>query len=227
MFKIRHRHALIDTGLRMCHLGLTKRVLTPGNLSVRIDKDSFLVTPSGSTPETLKPMDIVHMSIEGDRLDNGSYEPSVEWRFHRDLYAARPDVGAIIHVHAPFATTVACLEQDIPAFHYMVALAGGDSVRCAKYATFGTQELTDNMMKAMEGRHACLLSHHGMVVTGANIEDALQLAVEIETLAEQYLNLLKITKKPPLLSSKEMGTIVEKFKTYGQLVARPQDEDDA
>ncbi len=141
--------------------------------------------------------------------------PSSEWRFHRDIYAARGDAQAIVHTHAPFATTLACMHRGIPPFHYMVAVAGGNDIRCAPYATFGTQELSDHAVAALAGRRACLLANHGMIAVGASLERALALAVEVETLAETYWRALQVGE-PVLLPDAEMARVLEKFATYGQ-----------
>jgi L-fuculose-phosphate aldolase len=160
--------------------------------------------------------DVVAMPRDGDEGDAiGTRLPSSEWRFHRDIYAARPEVGAIVHAHSPFATTLACLDRGIPAFHYMVAMAGGDDIRCAPYATFGTQALSDHVVTALAGRRACLLAHHGMIATGSTLATALALAVEVETLAEMYWRALQVGE-PELLSATEMQVVGEKFRTYGR-----------
>jgi L-fuculose-phosphate aldolase len=153
------------------------------------------------------------MTLNGD--SRGSRLPSSEWRFHRDIYAARAEVGAIVHVHSPFATTLACLGRDIPAFHYMIAVAGGKDIRCAPYATFGTQTLSDHALRALVGRKACLLANHGMIAIGATPTDALALAVEVEALAEQYWRALQIGE-PNILSDAEMIVVLDKFRSYGQ-----------
>jgi len=162
----------------------------------------------------MMPADIVFIRKDG-AVPKGQREPSTEWRFHRDIFKTRPEVGAVVHTHAMFATTLACLGKDIPAFHYMVAMAGGDSIRCAPYATFGTQELSDHALKALEGRKACLLANHGMIVVGETLKGALALAVEVETLAAQYWRALQIGK-PKLLPKAEMRRVVQKFATYGK-----------
>ena len=146
---------------------------------------------------------------------SGPRQPSSEWRFHRDIYAARHDVGAIVHTHSTFATTLACLGRDIPAFHYMVAVAGGKDIRCAGYATFGTQALSDRALAALDGHNACLLANHGMIAVGGTLADALELAVEVEALAEQYWRTLQ-TGNANLLSDAEMDVVLEKFKSYGR-----------
>ena len=153
------------------------------------------------------------MTLDGKA--GGTRLPSSEWRFHRDIYRTRADANAIVHTHAPFATTLACHSRNIPAFHYMVAVAGGRDVRCAPYATFGSQALSDHVLAALEGRRACLLAHHGMIAVGASLPQTLALAVEIETLAEIYWRALSIGE-PPVLSDAEMDLVLQKFATYGQ-----------
>ena len=183
-----------------------------GNVSARID-DGFLITPTGIPYENTKPEQIVAMRMDGTH--EGDTLPSSEWRFHRDIYAAREDVHAIVHTHAAFATTLACMDRAIPPFHYMVAAAGGADIRCAPYATFGSQALSDFAVAALDDRNACLLSHHGMIACGASLEKALALAVEVESLARMYWQALQIGA-PTLLSDEEIRTVLHKFKTYGQ-----------
>ena len=183
-----------------------------GNVSARIDA-GFLVTPTGLAYDSMRPEDIVAMTHDG--AARGSRLPSSEWRFHRDIYAARLEVTAIVHAHSPFATTLACLGRDIPAFHYMIAVAGGSDIRCAPYATFGTQELSDHALRALDNRKACLLANHGMIAVGTTLTEALALAVEVEALAEQYWRALQIGD-PKLLSDAEMAVVLEKFRIYGQ-----------
>lgn len=206
------RNQLVDLATGLARKGLNRG--TAGNASLRIDADRFLVTPSGVEPHLLKPQDMVAMEMDG--RFSGPRLPSSEWRFHRDILAARPEVACVVHTHAPFCTTLACLGLGIPAFHYMVAAAGGADVRCAPYATFGTQALSDHALAALEGRKACLLAHHGMIVVGDTPARALKLAVELEELAEQYWRILQITREPPLLDAAEMERVLEKFRTYGQ-----------
>jgi len=204
------RKAIIAAACRMNDLGINQG--KSGNLSARI-ADGFLVTPTGMPYEALKPADIVAMDFKGRA--RGRRLPSSEWRFHRDIFAARPEVNAIVHTHAMFATTLACLHREIPPFHYMVAVAGGDSVRCAPYATFGTEELSRNAVAALAGRKACLLANHGMIAVGSSIEQALALAVEVETLAAMYWRALQVGV-PQLLDGAEMARVIEKFRSYGQ-----------
>ena len=208
---------VIATAREMNALGINRG--KSGNVSARLRDaafDGYLITPSGMSYASIVPDDIVAMPIDGEEeAARGRRLPSSEWRFHRDIYRARPDAGAIVHTHAPFATSLACLQRGIPAFHYMVAVAGGKDIRCAPYATFGTQALSDHAFVALEARRACLLANHGMIALGATLEKALALAVEIETLAEMYSHALQIGA-PVLLSDAEMDIVVAKFRTYGQ-----------
>jgi L-fuculose-phosphate aldolase len=183
-----------------------------GNVSARTDT-GFLVTPTGLAYESMRAGDIVAMSLDGTVL--GTRAPSSEWRFHRDIYAARAEVRAIVHAHSPFATTLACLGRGIPAFHYMIAVAGGADIRCASYATFGTQALSDHALRALDGRKACLLANHGMIAVGPGLAETLALAVDVEALAEQYWRALQIGE-PRLLPEAEMAVVLEKFRSHGQ-----------
>ena len=188
--------------------------LRSGNISVRIIENSvegFLITPSGKKYDTLKEEDIVFVSNDGNHDTN--LKPSSEWRFHKDIYLKKPDAKAIVHAHSPHATAVSAHGKDIPAFHYMIALAGGDSIKCAKYATFGTQELSNNIIDALENRKACLMSNHGQVAFGENLESAFELAEELENICHQYINTIKLGD-PKILSSSEMDVILEKVKNY-------------
>lgn len=185
---------------------------TSGNISVRV-KEGFLLTPSGMAYDEMKAGDIVLMKPDASHV--GARKPSSEWRFHHALMAKRPEIGAVVHTHSMFATTLSCLGLEIPAVHYMVAAAGGNNIRCAPYATYGTQETANNAVKALAGRNACLLANHGMIVVGPNLKKAMWLAVEVETLAAQYWRALQIGK-PNILSKAEIGRVIDKFKTYGQ-----------
>jgi L-fuculose-phosphate aldolase len=204
------RTEIIRTSLKMNALGINQG--KSGNVSARTD-NGFLVTPTGIPYEDTKPAQIVAMRMDGTH--EGNVLPSSEWRFHRDIYAARPDICAIVHTHATYCTTLACMDRSIPPFHYMVAAAGGKDIRCAPYATFGTQELSDHALAALQDRKACLLSHHGMIACGPTLEKALALAVEVESLARMYWQALQIGE-PALLSDAEMATVLDKFATYGQ-----------
>ena len=188
---------------------------TSGNLSVRTVENGaagFLITPSGMPYATLNPEDIVFMHHDGRPA--GLREPSSEWRIHRDIYAARPEAQAILHAHSPFATSLACLRRAIPPFHYMIARFGGDTLRCADYATFGTQALSDAAIAALQDRSGCLLANHGMLVFGRDPAHALALAIELEELCEQYWRASQLGA-PVLLDSAEMARVQEKFANYG------------
>ena len=183
-----------------------------GNVSARCE-GGFLITPTGMAYDDCTPADIVKVGAGGAPV--GCRKPSSEWRFHHDIYAARPEAGAVVHTHSPFATALACQGQGIPAFHYMVARFGGTDVRCAAYATFGTQELSDAIISALDSRGGCLMAHHGMVVFGRDADHALALAIELETLCEHYWRVLQLGA-PKLLPAEEMIRVLEKFATYGQ-----------
>ena len=183
-----------------------------GNISRRFG-DGFLITPSGMSYDRLQAGDIVYVGMDGRSQD--SLEPSSEWRMHRDIYANHAAAGAVLHAHSTFATVLSCLRLDIPAFHYMVAVAGGADIRCADYALFGTQALSDNMLAALTDRRACLLGTHGMICFHDNLDKALWLGVEVETLARQYWH-ARQAGEPVILSTAQMAEVLEKFKTYGK-----------
>jgi L-fuculose-phosphate aldolase len=226
------RQAIIDAARGMNRDGLNRG--RSGNVSARVP-GGMLITPSAVPYDDLAPADLVALDLHGGRLDAGAghaglegpdapispdagpgaRRPSTEWRLHAALYAARPDAGAILHAHPPFATTLACLRRHIPPFHYMVAVAGGDSIRCAPYATFGSAELADHAVAALEGRTACLLANHGMVALGQSPGRALELAVEVETLAEQYWRALAVGA-PVLLTAAEMKAALAAFRDYAR-----------
>ena len=201
--------ALIDAALLLDAKGVNQGM--SGNLSVRCD-NGYLITPSGMAYEQCTPDDMVWMGFDG--AVDGRRKPSSEWRFHHDILASRPEIGAVIHTHSRFATTLACLQRDIPAFHYMIAMAGGNSIRCTPYATFGTQVLSDLALAALQGRKACLLGNHGLIVLGETLQRALALTIEVESLCEMYWRTLQIGQ-PILLSDAEMAVVQEKFKHYG------------
>ena len=204
------RKAMVDASVRLDALGLNRG--TSGNLSVRCGS-GLLVTPSGVPVEELTVSSIVCLTLGGEVVGQG--RPSSEWRFHRDILVARADVHAIIHTHSPFATTLACLHISVPSFHYMVAAAGGKDIRCAPYALFGTQELSNHALVAMRDRKACLLANHGMIATGFDLPAALALTVEVESLCEQYWRVRQLGE-PRLLSDEQMDRVMEKFKAYGR-----------
>lgn len=201
--------AIIDAVRLLADKGLNQGA--SGNVSVR-DGDGFVVTPSGVDAAVLDADQLVRMDMDGRW--SGRWKPSSEWRFHRDIYVARPDAGAIVHCHSPAATALAVLGKTLPPFHYMIAIAGGVDVRCAPYATFGSQDLSDGAVAALADRRACLLAHHGMIALGRDLAQAMAVAIEIEFLADLYLRLLPLGQ-PPLLSAAEMAVVLEKFKSYG------------
>jgi L-fuculose-phosphate aldolase len=203
------RQSIIDACLRMNALGINQG--TSGNISIR-HADGLLITPTGMPYETMRPEQIVHMGLDGSH--DPAQRPSSEWRFHRDILKARPDVEAVVHAHPTYCTALAILGLEIPPVHYMIACAGGDTIRCAPYATFGTQELSDHAVRALEGRLACLLAHHGMIAVGPSLAKAMWLAVEVETLARQYHASLQIGK-PPLLSKEEIEKVRVRMAGYG------------
>ena len=214
MTELQLRRQIIAIALRMNASGINRG--KSGNVSARW-KSGFLVTPSGLAYEKTKPADIVFVDANGK--PSGKREPSSEWRFHHDIYLTRKECRAVVHTHSSFATTLACLRMEVPAFHYMIAVAGGNSIRCAPYATFGTQALSDHALAALEGRTACLLANHGVIALGADLDRALALAIEVESLCEQYWRALQIGQ-PVVLPDEEMAIVIEKFKTYGKTVAR-------
>jgi L-fuculose-phosphate aldolase len=185
---------------------------TSGNISARV-AEGLLITPSGVAYDEMTPDDIVMMRPDASHV--GRLTPSSEWRFHHSIMATRPEVGAVVHSHAMFATTLSCLGLEIPAVHYMIAAAGGSNIRCVPYITYGTQELADAALKALDGRNACLLANHGMIAVGPTLKKAMWLAVEVETLAAQYWRALQIGK-PNILTDAQVQTVIDKFKTYGQ-----------
>ncbi|HEV2675744.1 MAG TPA: class II aldolase/adducin family protein [Aliidongia sp.] len=212
------RRALIAHARKLTTSGLTRN--TSGNLSHRVT-GGFLVTPSGMDYERLEPDDIVFVDFDGKAT--GRRLPSSEWHFHREILARRAEISVVLHAHSPFATSIACLREGIPAFHYMVAVAGGADIRCAPYATFGTRELSDLAVTALEGRKACLLANHGQIALGTDFTSAHKLAVEVETLAEMYWRTRQIGT-PIILDAVEMAIVLEKFLSYGKQPALPARE---
>jgi L-fuculose-phosphate aldolase len=204
----KQRTQLIEMARRMTTADLNQG--TSGNLSLRV-KEGFLITPSALPYDQCKTEDIVLMDLEGHA--KGARKPSTEWRFHRDIYLQRQDAGAVLHAHSPWCTTLACLHTPIPAFHYMVAVAGGTNIRCAPYATFGTQALSDYALEALRDRKACLLANHGLLCLDSNLNQVLSLAVEVESLARLYGQAVQ-TGDPILISDRDMNKVLEKFKSY-------------
>ena len=215
MKNLDQRNQIIEYSLKLNSTNLSP--LRSGNISLRgreDDVEGYLITPSGKKYETLKPDDIVFMGLneEVENINIGN-KPSSEWRFHRDIYENKKEAHAIVHAHSPHATAVSSHGKSIPPFHYMIALAGGEDIKCAAYATFGTKELSDNVIKALENRSACLMSNHGQVAFGKNLDEAFELSQEIENICQQYVIALKIGK-PKILSFEEMQRVLNKAKNY-------------
>jgi L-fuculose-phosphate aldolase len=211
------RKGVIATCLKMNEEGINQG--SSGNVSVRTD-EGFLVTASGIPYHKMKPEHVVEMDFEGGY--RGEYLPSTEWRMHMDILKHRPEANAVVHTHSIYATALACLRKDIPAFHYMIGIGGGTSIRCSDYAEYGTQALSDAMLKAMEGRTACLLGNHGQIALGDSLAKALWRAGEVEAISHQYWAAL-LAGKPVLLNETQMSTVLARFKTYGK---QPEDLDE-
>jgi len=207
------RQAVIETCLKMNAMGINQG--SSGNVSARCE-GGFLITPSGLAYEAMTPDQVVFMDLEGGY--RGDFLPSSEWRMHHDLYRARPQAGAVIHTHSTHATALSCLRRDIPPFHYMIAVAGGSTLRGAGYAMFGTQALSSAMMEALEDRQACLLGNHGMICCGPGLDKALWLAGEVEALCHQYV-IARQMGDPVILSDAQMDEVLERFRTYGKQAA--------
>ncbi len=205
------RAEMVETCRRMNASGINQG--TSGNLSVRLG-DGFLVTPSSMPYEHMQPGDLIRMAFDGSH--ESRHRPSSEWRFHRDILRQRPDANVVLHCHSVYATTLAVHHKAIPAFHYMIAVAGGTTIRCARYATFGTQLLSDYALEALADRKACLLGQHGQISLGTTLNSALSLAVEVETLARIYVQAL-VLGEPPVLDDAEMGRVIEQMRrmSYG------------
>ena len=214
------RQQLVNVARCMNSTGLNQG--TSGNLSARIE-GGILVTPSSLPYEQMQADDLVALDLSGHPLRRRQRRPSSEWRLHADVLNGRPEAMAVVHCHPIHATALACHDRGIPAFHYMVAVAGGDEIRCAPYATFGTKELSDNVVKALGPRNACLLARHGMVTLGRDLESALRVAVEVETLARMYLQALQVGE-PPVLSDEQMQAVHAQFRGlhYGQADQSPR-----
>ncbi len=204
------RERIIEACREMERSGLNRG--TSGNVSCR-EGDHLLITPSGVPVSKMRHDSIVAMDFSGKVIGGG--KPSSEWHFHLDLLKSRPDLNAIVHTHSPHATALACLREDLPAFHYMIAIAGGDSIRCAPYALFGTETLSAHAVTAMKDRKACLLANHGLIAAGRDLDEAMAVAIEIESLCQQYL-LARQTGKPVLHSSDAMQAVIVRFRSYGR-----------
>jgi len=204
------RSALVEYGLRLSSSGLSEG--STGNLSVRVT-NGMLITPSGIAYDLLHPESMVCVGWDGSF--SGSLKPSSEWRFHRDIYLARPEVGAIVHAHPIYSTALAIRRTPIPALHYMIGVVGGKMIPCAPYATFGSEALSDHALEALMGLKACLLANHGMIAVGSDLAEAMRIAIEVEVLAKQYVLTLQLGG-PVLLDDEEMDRVLQKFKTYGK-----------
>lgn len=187
-----------------------------GNCSVRFE-DGFLITPSGMGVDDMMSSNMVRMQFDGSSEQHK--KPSSEWRFHRDILQNRPEVNAVVHVHSMFATTLACMHKEIPPFHYMIAVTGGDTIRCASYALFGSQTLSDNALAALVDRKACLLANHGMIALGVDLDEALSITMEVENLCEQYWRALQLGE-PHILTEEEMRDVFQQFSGYGKWAKR-------
>ena len=207
------RREVIETALEMERLGINQG--TSGNISARW-QDGLLITPSGVPYAELQTQDIVWLPLDvsDDAEVFARTRPSTEWRFHRDILRSRPEINAVVHTHSNAATALAIHSREIPAHHYMVAVAGGNSIRCAPYATFGSQALSEHTLTALKDRTACLLAHHGVIAIGRDLARALWLANEVEVLAQQYLLACQLGI-PPVLSDEAINEVIEKFKGYG------------
>jgi L-fuculose-phosphate aldolase len=204
------RKAMVETCRKMNASGINQG--TAGNLSLRIG-ERFLITPSSLPYDNMKPEDIVEMDFDGTYV---GHRPSSEWRFHRDILKSRADIDVVLHCHSVYATTLACHHKTIPSFHYMTGVAGGTTIRCSRYATFGTQALSDAALEALEGRLACLLGQHGQISLGKTLESALWLATEVETISRLYVQALTLGD-PPILPDDEMERVIAQMKrmSYG------------
>jgi len=205
--------SLIEAALQLQRMGLNHGAT--GNCSCR-DGDTYLITPSGVETQNLSEDKVIRMDFTGKIIESSfNLKPSSEWRFHQDIMSKRKEVGAVVHTHSIYASTVSLFGNELPSFHYMIAVAGGNSVRCAPYAMFGTQELSDNIINALINRKACLIANHGLVVVGDNLNEALNIAEEVEHLCHLYIEAKKIGE-PNLLSKKQMSEVIERFQAYSR-----------
>ena len=205
------RQQIIDTCRALEARGLNQG--TSGNVSARLDAERFLLTPSSLSYDTMQPADLVEIDLVSGRV-TGSRRPSSEMPFHLAIHRARPDAQVVVHTHSEHATAVSCLRRDLPALHYLVGLFGGPQIRCAPYATFGTEALSANVLEALAHRRAALMANHGLVVVAATLPQALALTAEAETLARLYLKTLA-AGQPHILPDDEMDRVIERFKDFG------------
>jgi len=213
MSKKKKSASLIDTAIQLQNMGLNHGAT--GNCSCR-DGDTYLITPSGVDTINLSEDKVIRMDFEGNIIDSiSNLKPSSEWRFHQDIMSQRKEVGAVVHTHSVYASTLSLFGDELPPFHYMIAVAGGASVRCAPYAMFGTQELSDNIINALVDRKACLIGNHGLIAIGDNLMEAFHIAEEVEHLCHLYIEAKKLGE-PNLLSKKQMSDVIERFQTYSR-----------
>jgi L-fuculose-phosphate aldolase len=213
MSKKKKSASLIDTAIQLQNMGLNHGAT--GNCSCR-DGDTYLITPSGVDTINLSEDKVIRMDFEGNIIDSiSNLKPSSEWRFHQDIMSQRKEVGAVVHTHSVYASTLSLFGDELPPFHYMIAVAGGASVRCAPYAMFGTQELSDNIINALVDRKACLIGNHGLIAVGDNLMEAFHIAEEVEHLCHLYIEAKKLGE-PNLLSKKQMSDVIERFQTYSR-----------
>ena len=205
------RQSLCEAIIKLNTLGLNHGAT--GNCSLR-KEEGLLISPSGMNNEVLKPEHIVEISMDGISSKLNKYEPSSEWRFHRDIFKHREDISAIVHTHSVYASALSVLGKAIPQFHYMIAVTGGKEIPCAQYAMFGSQELSDNIIVSLGGQKACLMSNHGLITVGSNLKEAVDIAVEVEHLAQVYTQ-AKLHGEPKLLTDSEMDQVLKRFKSYG------------
>ena len=204
------RSTVVAAVQRLDTLGMNRG--STGNVSARHGK-GMLITPTGMGADGLTPQDLVWLGFDGSM--QGDWQPSSEWHFHQAAYLARPELNAVVHTHSTHAAALACLRRPLPAFHYMVAVAGGDSVPLVPYFTFGTEALSEAVALALQGRDACLLANHGLVAAGATVAQAMKVVQEIESLCEVYLKALAVGE-PVLLGAAEMAVVIDKFGSYGR-----------
>ena len=208
------RERLVAAVQRLDALGLNRG--SSGNVSARgaLDRSGFWITPTGMGAEGLSAADLAWVALD-DGAASGAWQPSSEWPFHRAIYRARADLQAVVHVHSVHATALACQRRELPAFHYMVAVAGGDNVPCTPYHLFGSEELSSAVGAAFAARTACLMANHGLIAAGTDLDHALKVAIEVEALCQSYLATLS-SGAPVLLTKHEMAQVIEKFRSYGK-----------
>ena len=205
------KQILCDAIIKLNTLGLNHGAT--GNCSIR-KEEGFLISPSGISNDSLKPEHIVLMKMDGTLVNPKKLQPSSEWLFHRDIFTSRKDVNAVVHTHSVYASALSVLGAAIPQFHYMIAVTGGKEIPCAQYAMFGTQELSDNILKSLGKQKACLMSNHGLITVGTDLKEAVDIAEEVEHLSKMYVK-ANMPRKPHLLSDEEMDDVLKRFQSYG------------